>query len=258
MRLKDKVATITGAAQGIGRACAEGFAREGAKVVVSDINGDGAAAVAEAIRSAGGEATSCVCDVGDKQQVDAMIATAVETFGRLDIHLSNAAVIHAAEFLDITEEDWQRVLRINLTGFFLSGQSAARQMVAQGGGGAIINMSSINAVVAIPNYASYVVCKGGVNQLTKTMSLALAENGIRVNGIGPGTIMTEMGRSVVNDEAALRKMLSRTPLGRGGEPEEVAALAIVLASEDASYITGETIYIDGGRLGLNYTVPVAD
>ncbi len=258
MRLKDKVATITGAAQGIGKACAEGFAREGAKVVVSDINGKGAAAVAEAIRAAGGEATSCVCDVGDKAQVDAMVATAVEQFGRLDVHLSNAALIHASDFLDIELADWERVLRVNLTGFFLSGQSAARQMALQGGGGAIINMSSINAVVAIPNYASYVVCKGGVNQLTKTMALALVDKGIRVNGIGPGTIMTEMGRSVVNDEAAMRKMLSRTPMGRGGEPEEVATLAVFLASDDASYITGETVYIDGGRLGLNYTVPVPD
>jgi NAD(P)-dependent dehydrogenase (short-subunit alcohol dehydrogenase family) len=131
-------------------------------------------------------------------------------------------------------------------------------MVAQGVRGAIVNLSSVNAILAIPNQVPYVVSKGGVNQLTKVMALSLAPNGIRVNGIGPGTISTEMARAaVLSDDAARRRILSRTPLGRLGEPEEIAAVAAFLASDDASYLTGQTIYPDGGRLGLNYTVPVA-
>jgi NAD(P)-dependent dehydrogenase (short-subunit alcohol dehydrogenase family) len=141
---------------------------------------------------------------------------------------------------------------------FLCGQAVARHMVARGVRGAIVNMSSLNAVLAIPNQVPYTVSKGGVNQLTKVMALALAPHGIRVNGIGPGTIATEMARAaVLGTEEARRKILSRTPLGRLGEPEEIAAVAAFLASDDASYLTGQTIYPDGGRLGLNYTVPVA-
>ena len=141
---------------------------------------------------------------------------------------------------------------------FLTGQAAARQMVKQGGGGTIINMSSINAVVAIPNIVPYVTAKGGVNQLTKAMAMALADKGIRVNGIGPGSIMTEMLKSVANDKAAMHKVLARTPMGRAGEPSEIGKVAVFLASEDSSYMTGEIVYVDGGRLALNYTVPVAE
>ncbi len=150
------------------------------------------------------------------------------------------------------------MLRVNLKGVFLTGQAAARQMVAQGTGGTIVNMSSVNAVMAIPTITPYVVAKGGVNQLTKVMALALADKGIRVNAIGPGSILTDVFKQVVNDEAAVNTILSRTPLGRVGEPEEVAKVAVFLASEDSSYITGQTIYPDGGRLALNYTVPVKE
>ena len=138
------------------------------------------------------------------------------------------------------------------------GQAAARRMVADGTQGTIVNMSSTNAVVSIPNIASYVACKGGVMQLTKTMALALAPHGIRVNAIGPGTILTDLARQVMTDDAARRTILSRTPIGRCGEPEEVGAIAVFLASDDSSYVTGETIYCDGGRLALNYTVPVEE
>ena len=130
-------------------------------------------------------------------------------------------------------------------------------MVKQGSG-AIINMSSINAVVAIPVAMPYTVCKGGVLQLTKSMALALAPHGIRVNAVGPGTIATEMGKTMMADDTARRRVMSRTPLGRAGEPDEVASVCVFLASDDASYVTGETVYCDGGRLPLNYTVPVAD
>jgi NAD(P)-dependent dehydrogenase (short-subunit alcohol dehydrogenase family) len=151
------------------------------------------------------------------------------------------------------------VLRVNVKSMFLCGQAAARRMVAAGRPGAIINMSSANAVVAIPNQVPYVVSKGAVNQLTRVMAVGLATHGIRVNAVGPGTILTDLAKNaVLGDDAARRRILSRTPLGRCGEPDEVAAVAAFLASDDASYLTGQTIYPDGGRLALNYTVPVAD
>jgi len=258
MRLKDKVAVVTGAAAGIGLACARRFAAEGAKVVLADIDGDKGAAAAAAIAESGAEARFIACDVGDKAQVDALIAGAVAAYGGLDCAIANAGIVHACDFLELAEEDFDRVIRVNLKGVFLTGQAAARQMVAQGRGGTIINMSSVNAVMAIPAITSYVAAKGGVNQLTKVMALALVDKGIRVNAIGPGSIMTEVFKSVATDKAAMDKILARTPMGRVGEPDEVAGVAVFLASEDSSYITGQTIYPDGGRLALNYTVPVPD
>ena len=258
MALEGKAVIVTGAAQGIGLACARRFAQEKAKVLIADVNADAGEAAAETIRGDGLEAWFQPCDVGDGAQVNDMIAAAVDRLGGLDVLVNNAAVLDTTDFLDIKEEDWDRVVRVNLKGYFLCGQAAARRMSEQGRGGAIVNMSSVNAVVAIPNIAAYVACKGAVNQLTKTMALALADKGIRVNGIGPGTILTDMARQVLTDDAARKKVLSRTPMGRLGEPEEIAAIAVFLASDEASYITGETIYADGGRLGLNYTVPVAD
>ena len=258
MRLKDKITVITGAAAGIGLACAQRFAAEGARVVLADIDGDRGAAAAEAIAGTGAEARFVPCDVGDKAQVDAAIAEAVAAYGGLDCAIANAGIVHACDFLELAEEDFDRVIRVNLKGVFLTGQAAARQMVAQGRGGTIINMSSVNAVMAIPAITPYVAAKGGVNQLTKVMALALVDHGIRVNAIGPGSIMTEVFKSVATDKAAMNKILSRTPMGRVGEPEEIASVALFLASEDSSYITGQTIYPDGGRLALNYTVPVTE
>jgi len=202
-------------------------------------------------------------DVSNKTDVDAAVTATVARFERIDILLNNAGITHAAEFLDLEESDFDRVLAVNLKSMFLFSQAVARQMIRQswadGTGGAIVNMSSVNGVLAIPNQIPYVVSKGGVNQLTKVTAIALAAHGIRVNAIGPGTILTEMAKTAVlqNDEAR-RKILSRSPLGRCGEPEEIASVAAFLASDDASYITGQTIYPDGGRLALNYTVPVQD
>lgn len=256
MRLKDKVAIVTGAAGGIGLACAQGLAAEGAKVVLSDLSVEQGERAAEAIQETGADALFIACDVGDKAQVDALIAGTVAAFGRVDCVVANAGIVHACDFLDLKEEDFDRVLRVNLKGVFLTGQAAARQMVAQGSGGTIINMSSVNAVMAIPSITPYVVAKGGVNQLTKTMSISLADKGIRVNGIGPGSIMTDVLKKVANDKPAMDKIMMRTPMGRVGEPEEIAKVAVFLASDESSYITGQTIYPDGGRLALNYTMPV--
>jgi NAD(P)-dependent dehydrogenase (short-subunit alcohol dehydrogenase family) len=250
MRLKDKVALVTGAAQGIGFACAQAFAAEGAHVVLADVNNDKGSKAAESLG-----AHFARCDVSRKDQVVAAVEGAVAKYGRLDILVANAGIVHAAEFLDLKEEDFDRVLAVNLKGIFLAGQAAARQMVKQGGGGSIVNMSSVNAVMAIPNQVPYVVSKGGINQLTKVMALSLAPHGIRVNGIGPGTILTELAKTaVLGNKEAERKILSRTPLGRMGEPAEIAKVAVFLASDEASYMTGQTLYPDGGRLALNYTV----
>ncbi|MCX7916491.1 MAG: SDR family oxidoreductase, partial [Verrucomicrobiae bacterium] len=155
------------------------------------------------------------------------------------------------------EADFDRVIRVNLKGMFLMGQAAARAMVAQGRGGAIVNMSSVNGQLAIPNIASYNVSKGGTNQLTRVMALALVDHGIRVNAVAPGTIATELAKNaVLGSEAARRKILSRTPMKRLGEPAEVADAVAFLASDAASYITGEILVVDGGRMALNYVVPV--
>jgi len=259
-RLGGKVAIVTGGARGIGRAIAERFIAEGAKVVIADVDELAGQAAAAAL----GEGCRFVrTDVGDAGDAGRLIDEACAAFsGVLDIAVNNAGIIHTADFLDIAEADFDRVLRVNLKGAFLVGQAAARRMVQQvkegKPPGVIINMSSINAVVAIPNQVPYCVSKGGLDQLTKVMALSLAPHGIRVNAIGPGSIMTEILQSIATDREAKRRLLSRTPLGRVGEPGEVAAVAAFLASDDASYITGQTIYPDGGRLGLNYVVPVSE
>ena len=259
MKLKDKVALVTGAGQGIGLACAEALAREGAHVLLADVKEDAIRGEASRLVQGGAKAAWIVCDVSRRDHVNRAVARAVSEFGRLDILVANAGIVHAADFLDLEEADFDRVLGVNLKGVFLAGQAAARQMVKQGGGGAIVNMSSVNAVLAIPNQVPYVVSKGAVNQLTKVMAVSLAPHRIRVNGIGPGTILTELARAaVLGNREAEQKVLSRTPLGRMGEPEEIASVAIFLASDDASYLTGQTIYPDGGRLALNYTVPVVE
>jgi len=259
VRLADKVALVTGAAQGIGLACAQAFARQGASVVIADLNEEAGKGAAARLRTEGLPVSFVACNVAKKADVERAVAFAVNEFGRLDVLVANAGIVHAAEFLDLEEADFDRVIAVNLKGIFLAGQAAARQMVKQGGGGAIINMSSVNAILAIPNQVPYVVSKGAINQLTKVMSLSLAAHGIRVNGIGPGTILTELARTaVLGNREAEKKILSRTPLGRMGDPDEVAQVAVFLASDEASYVTGQTIYPDGGRLALNYTVPVAD
>ena len=253
MRLANQVAIVTGASQGIGLACAQRLVREGARVMLADVRDAEGQAAAAAL----GESARFFCaDVSQKADVDALVADTLAAFGQIDILINNAGVTHAAEFLDLLEDDFDRVLRINLKSMFLCSQAVAREMVKRQRG-CIINMSSVNAELTIPNQIPYVVSKGGVNQLTRVASISLAPHGIRVNAIGPGTILTELAKKAVLASAdARRTILSRTSLGRCGEPEEIAAIAAFLASDDASYITGQTLYADGGRMALNYTVPV--
>lgn len=257
MRFEGKVVIVTGGAQGIGRACVEAFVAEGGAVVIADLDAEQGQALVAEIGAKGGKAHFVRTDVGDARDAGALVDATLEWGGRLDVLVNNAGIIKTADFLELAEADFDRVLRVNLKGPFLVGQAAARAMVACGGG-AIVNMSSANAVLAIPNQVPYVVSKGGLNQLTKVMALALADKNIRVNAVGPGSIMTDILKVVMTNDEARRRILSRTPLGRTGEPAEVARLVLFLASDEASYITGQCVYIDGGRMALNYTVPVKE
>ena len=255
MKLADKIALVTGASQGIGLACAQRLVREGARVMLADVRPE----VADAAAALGDAARFFCADVSQKSDVDALFEATIAAFGRVDILVNNAGITHAADFLDLLEEDFDRVMRVNLKSMFLCSQAAARDMVKRQGGGCIINMSSVNAELVIPNQVPYVISKGGVNQLTRVAAIGLAQYGIRVNAIGPGTILTELAKqAVLSSPEARHTILSRTPLGRCGEPEEVASIAAFLASDDASYMTGQTLYADGGRMPLNYTVQVRE
>ena len=249
--LAGRVCIVTGGAQGIGEACIRRFARENAKVVIADIDDARGAALAAEL---GGLFVHC--DVGDKAQVDALVAQSMAAHGRIDVLVNNAGIFKAADFLDVSEADFDAVLRINLKGSFLVGQAVAREM-AKTGSGSIINMSSVNAVLTIPTIASYNVSKGGINQLTRVMALALVDKGIRVNAVAPGTIATELAaKAVLTSDEAKAKIMSRTPMKRLGQPSEIADTVAYLASDAASYITGEIVVVDGGRMTLNYTVAV--
>lgn len=245
MLLQDRVAIVTGGARGIGAAIAQRFRSEGATVVIADVAGD-----VDFVR----------CDVSKKADVEALVAQVLQQHGAIDVLVNNAAVSHVADVLQLTEEDFDRVLNINLKGSFLMLQACAKAMLAQlekgRAPGSIVNISSLNDTLAIPEIAAYCMAKGGLAQLTRAASIQLAPHGIRVNAIGPGSIMTDMLKWVMTDEASANRIMSRTPLGRAGEPAEIAAIAAFLASNEASYITGQVIYADGGRMPMNYTVPV--
>ena len=246
-----RVVVITGGAQGIGEACARRFVREGAHVVLADLDDAHGNALATELG-----ALYVHCDVGHKPDVDALVARAMAAHGRIDVLVNNAGIFKAADFLEVTESDFDAVLRVNLKGSFLVGQAVAREM-AKAGRGSIVNMSSVNGVLAIPTIASYNVSKGGINQLTRVMALALADKGIRVNAVAPGTIATELAaKAVLTSDEAKAKIMMRTPMKRLGEPSEIADVVAFLASDAASYITGEIVVVDGGRMTLNYTVPV--
>lgn len=257
MNLENRSVIVTGAAQGIGYAIAERLLREGARVIVADIDDSAASAAVETLGQYGA-VRAVHCDVSRRLDVRNLIAAAVDAYGSLDILVNNAGIVHKADFLEITEDDFDRVMATNLKGMFLCGQLAARQMVEQiengDEPGAIVNLSSINSIVAIPDQVPYCVSKGGVQQLTKVMALSLSKYGIRVNAVGPGSIMTPMLAAVNDDPEAKARMMSRTPLGRLGDASDIASAVAFLASGEAAYIQGETLFVDGGRLGLNYTV----
>ncbi len=244
------IALVTGAAQGIGYACAEAIAESGARVVLADINADG---VKDAANSLGGDAVGIACDMGDPAQINALFDRTETDLGPISILVNNAGIARPGDFLETSLEQFQSVIAVNLTGTFLAIQRAAKAMIANGIEGSIVNMSSVNAQVAISSIPAYCASKGGVMQLTKAAALALAPHNIRVNAVGPGSIDTEMLASVNANPEAMKMVLSRTPLKRIGTPREVGDVVAFLASDKASYITGETIYVDGGRLGMNYT-----
>ena len=256
-RLAGRCALITGAAGGIGLGCAEAFAEEGCDLVLLDLDEAKVAAVAAALAGRSGRTVHALaCDLADAEAARMAVIRAAALLGRIDVLVNNAGVLAAGDILDASLEDFDRVLAVNLRAPFVVGQTVARHMVDARIKGSIINMSSINAVLAIPNQIAYVTSKGGLSQMTKAMALALAPHGVRVNAIGPGTVVTDILKGVMQDEAARRRVLQRTPLGRFGEPAEIGRVAVFLACEDSSYMTGQTLYPDGGRLALNYTVPV--
>lgn len=244
------IALVTGGAQGIGFACAEAIAEDGARIVLADIDSDGVHAAAKKL---GANTLAIVCDMGDPAQVEAMFDRVEAEVGPVSILVNNAGIAAPCDFLETSLEQFKSVIDVNLTGTFAATQRAAKSMVAHGIEGAIINMSSINAQVAIPTIPAYCASKGGVMQLTKASALALAPHNIRVNAVGPGSIDTAMLAGVNANPEAMKMVMSRTPLKRIGSPREIGDVVAFLASDKASYITGETIYVDGGRLGMNYT-----
>lgn len=256
--LEGKVAIVTGAARGIGKAIAFAFAREGASLMLCDVDDDEGQAVADELTSLGFPADFRYCDVGERLDVRNLVRATCDRFDAVDIVVNNAGIAKGGDFLTLGEDDFDEVIRTNLKGTFLVAQAAAQEMVRQveagGKPGTIINMSSVNGVVALPAQTAYSASKGAIQQLTKSVAVALAPHGIRVNAIGPGSIETDMLAGVNSTPGALDTILARTPLGRVASPDEVASIAVFLASDMASYVTGETIYVDGGRLALNYTM----
>ena len=244
------IALVTGGAQGIGYACGEAIAEDGARIVLADINAEGVKAAAEML---GKDAVGLACDMGEPEQITALFDRVESEIGPVSILVNNAGIAAPGDFLETTLAQFRKVIDVNLTGTFLALQRAAKTMVAEGIAGAIVNMSSVNAQVAIPSIAAYCASKGGVMQLTKATALALAPHGIRVNAVGPGSIDTEMMAGVNANPEAMKMVMSRTPLQRIGTPREIGDVVAFLASPKAGYITGETIYVDGGRLGMNYT-----
>jgi len=254
MRFKDQVAVVTGAANGIGLATARQLHREGAHVVLLDIDGARAQQEASALSASGPACLGLACDVASRAQVSAGIEAAEQQFGRLDVMVNNAGFSLAGDVLEVSDAEFDSVMGANTKGTFYGAQEAARVM-ARLGGGAIVNMSSAQAYLAIPTQLPYGTSKGAISQMTRVLAVALAARGIRVNAVAPGTIRTAATeRGILSNDAVHRKILARTPAGRLGEPEEVAQVICFLASSEASYVTGQVVFIDGGRTALNLTV----
>ena len=249
MRLRNKVAVVTGSSSGIGKAIAVAIAGEGAAVVVNYRgHADEAGQVVEEIEGGGGKAISVHADVSRPDDVKALVGAAAEHFGRVDIMVNNAGMERKMPFLQTPFEVWELALAVNLTGPWLGCQEAARRMVEQGGGGRIINVSSVHEDLPMPTNAPYCAAKGGVRMMARTLALELAPHGITVNNVAPGAIDTPMDAPLKQDAEQMNTLLSEIPLGRMGKPEEVAALIVFLASDDAAYVTGSTYFVDGGMM----------
>jgi glucose 1-dehydrogenase len=249
MRLKGQVAIVTGAGRGIGAALAKGLAGEGAAVVVNYSHSAAAAEkVAGQIIAAGGRAVAFQADVSNLKEHDRLVTAAVQQFGKLDILVNNAGIEFREPFLTTTEEQFDQTLGVNLKGVYFLSQKAARVMVAAGNGGRIINLSSCHDTVPLNLRSAYAVSKGGVRMLTKSLALELAPHRINVNSIAPGAILTEMNCESLSKPEARARLLGTIPLNRLGEGEDCVGAAVFLASAEASYMTGATLYVDGGLL----------
>lgn len=247
MRLEGKVALVTGASSGIGRAIAERFAAEGARVAVNYLprgqNEEEARAVLDSLATPG---MTAAADVTKRAEVERMVSEVVEKFGRLDIAVCNAGIEIKRPFLEATDEEWDAVISVNLYGAFVVSQAAARRMVQQGEGGKLIYTSSVHEDIPFPGYTSYCASKGGVRMMMRNLAVELAPHRINVNNIAPGAIATPINQAVLEDPEAKEEAISEIPWGRFGRPEEVAAVAAFLASDEAAYVTGSTYYVDGG------------
>ncbi len=248
--LKDKVAIVTGARRGMGRTHALTLAKAGAKVVVSDISLKDCEKVVKEIEKEKGEALAVKCDVSKKEEVDEMIKKAVKKWGKLDILVNNAGICQFKPFLDLTEEEWDRTININLKGYFLCAQAAAKEMAKQKRG-VIVNIASVamgQQGIGMPNIVHYCASKGGIVGMTEALAVELASYNIRVNVVSPGMIETPMIDQVKKDPKQMEAMLTRVPLRRPGNPQEISNLVLFLASEESSYMTGSTVVVDGGWL----------
>jgi glucose 1-dehydrogenase len=246
-RLKDKVALVTGASSGIGKAIATRFAQEGAHVAVNYRPGgkaDQDAALAE-VASFNPTAIAVAADVSKREDVEQMIAQVVEKFGRLDICINNAGIEIKRPFLEVTDDEWNKVISVNLYGCFVVSQAAARQMRTQGGG-KLVFISSVHEDIPFPEYTAYCASKGGVRMMMRNLAMELAPYKINCNNIAPGAIATPINQSVLSDPQAMKNAVSEIPWGRFGKPEEVASVAVFLSSDEAEYVTGSTYYVDGG------------
>ena len=249
MQLQDKVAIVTGAATGIGQAIAVRMAAEGAAVVVDSVGKPGAADdTVHPIQGAGGKTLAVEADVSQPDQVASLINQAVGRFGRLDILVNNAGIEYKHPITEFPLDQWNKILAVNLTGPFLCAQAAANQMIKQGGPGRIINISSVHQDLPMPTNAPYCASKGGLRMLMRTIAVELAPHGITVNNIGPGAIYTPIDADIEANPELEKALMAEIPVGRWGKPEEVANLAVFLASDGAAYVTGSTYYIDGGML----------